>query len=276
MRSPTASLRPTGRAVTPFARVLCAVDGSRAAQVAVRQAASLAQPGAAITVLAVSDRRGSGRFTQATLSPAHAAQAAASAKALLAGEDLSVTVVACAASEPTREILHRAADQDLLALGIASQSRLGGIFLGHTVAHAVHASPVPVLVARHGTADRFPGCVVAASGGEGDAPVVEVAARIAAAWGTSLRLVHAGPRDEATRRALARQRTVAQSLLENHVGLESLAGRAADQLPAYAGALDAALIVLGSHRGTGAGALASVSERVAFHSPCSVLIMKGR
>ena len=67
-----------------FHRILCAVDGSRTTAEVIRQAVALAAPGGALEIVAVTDARGVGPSSQATLSEHRAAAAVASAVAIAA------------------------------------------------------------------------------------------------------------------------------------------------------------------------------------------------
>jgi nucleotide-binding universal stress UspA family protein len=266
-----------------FARILCAVDGGRPATEAVQQAATLSEPGCELTLLAVSDRRGSGPYAQATLSPRRAEEVVRVARldALESlgarSADVSVHTEVCAADDPVREILRRSQDYDLLTIGIPprARSRFGGILLGNVVAHAVHEGPVPVLVARRNAIGAFPGTVVAASSGAVDDAVVMLAVQIAAAAFMPMTIVHVGQLEQADRDALERQVALAGEILGIEPVLRTPAGHVAEQVVHCAEALAAGLIVVGSQKRAGLDALKSVSERVAFHAPCSVLVVRG-
>jgi nucleotide-binding universal stress UspA family protein len=127
---------------------LCGVDGTRAAYEAVRQAASLAGPDGHLTLLAVTDVRGSGTFETALLAPAVARRALDHARRLarLAGVPSQREV------EPTGRafegLLTRARQHTLLALGAPSMSRLAHILVGGVATEAAHKLPSAVLIAR--------------------------------------------------------------------------------------------------------------------------------
>jgi nucleotide-binding universal stress UspA family protein len=257
-----------------FERVLCAVDGSRAAADVVRQGLAVAAPGSALAIVAISDARGVGASEQATLGEERAAGAVASAVAVAraAGSPAEGRVICD--DDVWRALAAQAGGHDALVVGGRPHSRAAGILLGSTASRAVHAAPVPVLVARPRSAATFPGRVLVASRGAADDDQVAVAAWIAGRHREPVFLAHVGASDQRSRHALARQAAHLLEVSGSDPVVLSVDGSPATGLPEIAAATEAGLIVLGSRGLAGPWALASVSERVAHRAACSVLVMR--
>lgn len=172
------------------------------------------------------------------------------------------------------DLLERAAHFDLLIVPAHEHSRFAAILLGSTPAVAVHAAPVPVLVTRQLPDVAFPGTVVAATAGGGDAETVNVAARIAAAHRRRLILGHAGRLDGAAADAVSHQATAASSVTGQPSTVLAGPGDPAARMVAIAENASAGLIVTGSSGRRGVRALASMSERIAHRARCSVLVLR--
>jgi nucleotide-binding universal stress UspA family protein len=80
--------------------------------------------------------------------------------------------------------------------------------------------------------------------------------------------------EEPVRAQIAAQRAVLEDLLGREPAYRGLSGHPGSEIPRVAAELGAGLVVLGSRGLGGAPALGSVSERVAQHSPCSVLVVR--
>jgi nucleotide-binding universal stress UspA family protein len=90
-------------------------------------------------------------------------------------------------------------------------------------------------------------------------------------------LLHvSGPEPAHHRRGIAEQATQLYEWLKVEPVLRSEPGRAHERIVEVAEREHASLVVLGSRGLTGVRALASVSERVAHHAPCSVLVVRPR
>ena len=261
-----------------FGRILCAVDGTRSAAEAARQATLLAGPNGALTFIAVTHHAGVGATAMADLSPAHASQAlvAAVQAAEMAGVRATTTL---AEGRNTGDlILHAARDHDLLILGAPPHGRAAGIALGSTASAAVHRSPVPVMLARPPGQNEFPKRIVVASDGSPESTsVVDIAARIARRHQAKVTLVHTGRRE-----TLDTTYRIAEEATELYEQLRVEAIVVTDETPAHDTIVKAAdretasLVITGSRGRTGLAALGSVSERVAHAASCSVLILRPR
>ena len=262
----------------PFGSILCAVDGTRSATHAVRQAVELAGPGSRLTFLAVAYRVGAGPTEMAALHPDRAAEALTQATALATQRGRTCATEVVEERDPRAAILERAARADLLVLGAPVGPRHAGILLGSTSSAMAHRSPVPVLLARavpEGVtfAQQI---LVATDGLEGSTVLVELAAGIAGP-DASVNLVHV-PDDDPDP---VRERLNGQvALLRQRGGGEPVMHAEFRSVPDVI--LDAAkrdtssLIVVGSRERSGIAALGSVSERIAHRARCSVLIVRGR
>ncbi len=275
---PAQETHPHATAVDPtlFAHILCAVDGSRASNVAVEQALTLAGP-AGVTFIAVTDVRGAGAMQMATLGPLRAEDALVRATAAAHAAGVGASTVLRQADTIRDALLEQARHYDLLVLGTHGATRRAGVLLGDVAATALHRSPVPTLLARPAPEGGvFPTeLLLATDGGAATFPATEAAAAIARRHGAHVTMLHAGPGMPDVRRRLAEQ----QALLAERTGAEpsilELPGSAPDVIAETARALPATLIVTGSRMLTGIRALRSVSERVGQIAPCSVLVVRG-
>ena len=131
-------------AVTPvaFQRILCAVDGTRSATEAARQATTLAGPDTQLTFLAVADYAGVGPTAMAELSPDHAAQALHAARSSAQEAGIAAETRLVEAPDPRDAILAAAREHDLLVLGNPPRSRAAGIMLGATHRSRCTAAPL--------------------------------------------------------------------------------------------------------------------------------------
>ncbi|MCC6223678.1 MAG: universal stress protein [Thermoleophilia bacterium] len=252
-----------------FDRVICAVDGSEEALVAVHQAARLVSESGRLLLAAVAE-------LPVAAQAGWAAPAAASALAAEAREALE---------RAHREIAHlRLADTrllegpaltvlaDLLAreratllcLGTHGRHRAAGILIGSVTTESLHGAPCAVLVARApARPESFPASVVVGVDGSPQADAaLAVAESLRDRFGAGLRvLVSTG--GKAVDPDAVRQRQPAA---------EVVAGKPVDALLAAAGSAD--LIVVGSRGLHGLRALGSVSERLAHRAGCSVLVVR--
>jgi nucleotide-binding universal stress UspA family protein len=265
---------PKNVAPLPFRRVLCAVNGSRHSPENLRQALSLLARDGVLTAFAITDERGTGRYTQASLSPRRAQEAAEDVATMAreAGADAEALVMH--ASSVRNALMEEAARHDLLVIGAHGHSRVAGILLGSNASFAAHSSPVPVLAVRARKEIGFPGGILAASAGAGDERTVRIAAQIAAAHGAPLVIGHAAHHYDRARHDLAEQATAAMELTGSDPVVMSVAGDPVEALVSMAGSAGAGLLVTGSASRRGVAALASVSERIAHRAPCSVLVLR--
>jgi nucleotide-binding universal stress UspA family protein len=252
----------------PFERVLCAVDGSPEADVAVEQAIVLAGHDARLTFLTVSDSSGAPPAAEA-LAPAlrAAAQAGVTTESLL-----------LRATHVHEAILAAATDHDLLVLGSHGRHRLAGLLLGSAAAAALHGSPVPVLVARPAPPPgTFPKTLLLATDGSPHMhAAVAVTAALAARHGAQIVLLHVGDSSRSVRHELAEAATTLMEATGSEPVTLQLDGHAPAQVVETARDLSSSLVITGSGLPTGIRALGSVSARIAMIAPCSVLVVRRR
>lgn len=267
-----------------FPRVLVGTDGSERAQEAVRQGARLASAtGGTLEIVFVLD---TGR--------AHDAGVDAEAEAALArAAGLSDAVGSTAdgrilAGDPARALVAEAAGEGvgLICLGPDAGVLGGAIRIGHVAAHVMRNARCSVLLAR--PAAEFPREILCGvDGSEGSAATAMLAARIAAATGARLRLLHVIPvfrggdtewtldEDEASPEEL--ESSVLAATSRGVLPVREMAmGRPEHALLTAARREVTDLLVVG-HRGrTGVKRvlLGSVSEHCAAHAPCSVLVAR--
>ncbi len=254
---------------TIFSRVLVGVDGSPESSEAVRQAALLAKPGGAFTVLAAWGLAPP-LVTPMTMLPAlddderaarnDAEEAARGAKKL---HPSATTMIVH--NFPALALIAEIerAQSTLVAIGSHGQSRAAGILVGSTATQLVHDVPCSVLVAR--AMRDFPRRIaVGVDGSPESAAAYAAASYLAECFGGELTVVVA---EGGKRLDLA-----AVSLIAGD-GLRVIPEEPVPVL--VAASADADLLVLGSRGLHGLKSLGSVSERVAHRAGCSTLIVRG-
>jgi nucleotide-binding universal stress UspA family protein len=233
--------------VDVFARVVVGADGTEWGHEALRQTLALAPPGAVVQAVTALHTRPAARtgFDAARwvhILTEEAERARDEAAEMLAGRAGSTARVE--RGEPLR-VLRAARDEasaTLLALGGRHSSRFVGIMLGDTSSELLHDGKCSVLIARPSAGGTWhPRRVVAAS--DGSAPALA---------------------------ALATADDIC-SRLGVDVEVVSDAQHPAKDLVERSRETD--LLVLGSRGLHGVHAIGSVSERVAHHSKCSVLVV---
>ncbi len=270
----------------PFLRrILSATDGSPRAEEAARQAIRLAGAlGASLEFLFVVD---TGRPHEDDVeAEGEAALARLARAAAAAGLQAPTRLVA---GEPGPTIVEEAAEHgaDLLCLGPDAGILGGAIRVGRVAAHAMREAPCSVLVGREATS-AFPQRIACGvDGSEGSVATATLAAQIAAATGAELRLLHVVPvfrgdneewtldPDEPSPPEI--EPSVRAAIESGVVPVREMAmGRPESAIVAAAGRDRTDLVVVG-HRGV-AGVtrvlLGSVSEHVATHAPCSVIVAR--
>jgi nucleotide-binding universal stress UspA family protein len=271
--APTAApLLPT----TPFKHILCAIDGSRSALEAVRQAGALAVEGTTIELVAVAYEVGAGTSGFALLTHDHAEHALHEAAQLLKRTPAEIVTRTANGKPAWKLLLEESEAADLLVVGRHEHSRGAGMTYGSNATNIIHRARTSLLVAVEPPDGRpFPGLILVAADGPGHPEdAVRVAGRIAAqapdASITLLRLDwshRAKPPELATAVAEVRELTGSDPV-ELVFG-----GTPHRRIPEYAASEGASLVVMGTRGLTGVHALRSVSERVAHEAPCSVLIV---
>ncbi|HMD56789.1 MAG TPA: universal stress protein [Solirubrobacteraceae bacterium] len=264
---------------TPFASILCAVDGTRASTAAVRTAAALASQGGRLTLLAVTARAGAGAYATAAISPARAQRVLSRAKAMAADAGVEASTAIDPEGPPVDVILDRAREHDLLVIGAPATSWLGGLVLGGVAAAALSQFTTPLLVVRRAFSGRLQGrSILAASDGQSSSDrVVELAGELGRSYGAGVTIVHALGSESASRpRRIQAQARELQAASTPAVDVYVEPGRAAEVILHAAASTKAALVVLGSRRLRGLRTLGSVSRRVLHEAPCSVLVLPPR
>ena len=250
-----------------FERILIGVDGGKLSFDACRQAARLAEPETAIEAATVS------------LFPAAAATA-------LGVDDLAARIdrsaeAALAAAEQIlgpRAELHRLqgltvdallaeakrTKATLLAIGAPEHKQLEEIVFGGVGGELLHKAKCSVLLARPVPDETiFPQrIVVGIDGSDESERAYEVASGIAKSRRSTLRSLA----------ACGGERITFDEIAERH---PEVSASMAHPVPALVDAASCAdLLIVGSRGLHGLRALGSVSERVAHHAPCSVLVVR--
>ena len=265
----------------PFSLVLAGTDGSERANEAARQAALLASAARAQLVVAyvIEDRPYEEGESERALE-------AASAAARAAGVDPETRVLTGDAGTALVEEAERDG-MDLLCVGPDSGLLGGAIRFGHVAGRILREATCSVLIARP-AGPAFPRHIACAIDGS-DASVLTAlaAAGVARATDAELALVHVvpvfrgrneewtlGPDDESPPELGPSVKAVSSLGVEPI--REMAMGRPERTLVRVAERDEVDLVVVG-HRGIGGvtrALLGSVSEHVAHHAPCSVLVVR--
>jgi nucleotide-binding universal stress UspA family protein len=260
-----APARPTHGA--PFKRILCAVDGSREAAVALEHAIAVAGGDAEITVAAVwSEESPLGRSAWDVVDQAMATAVAAGARA--SRRLIQAPHVADA-------LLATALGHDLLVIGWRPHSRARGVLSADISTAIVHRAACSVLLAR--PKPLTAGVLAATDGCPRSRSALTAATLVASRLGAPLTVLHVRQVDDRDRsRELAAELTNARALLGRELRYVTDNGGTPARIVATARAACVGLVVTGSAGKHGVAALGSTSERVAHQAPCSVLIVRGR
>jgi nucleotide-binding universal stress UspA family protein len=264
--------------VTAFRRIVCGIDGNRAALEGARQAAALADPGGEIELVFVTNEFG---FARKDLEPTplRPDEALEQAEAELAGAPAKVA---------TREVdtdgrwgwdtlLEAADDADVLVLGRHPTNPVEGVLIGGMTTYVLNHAELPVLAAvapPHGL--PFPGRILVAADGPGHPEdAVRLAAAIALRSGSDVVVL----RVERKRRTARPEVDEAVAEIAEVTGTEPVevvvAGEPHHVITEYAASECASLVITGNRGKTFVAGLHSVSERVAQRAPCSVLVIRG-
>jgi nucleotide-binding universal stress UspA family protein len=255
------------RAAAVLARIVCGVDGSPEGLEAVRQARRIAPADARLLIVGVTETHlavhtglSAARWAEELETNARAALEEAKAPA---GEAETLLVHGRAAEA----LLHAAADHGatLLAIGSHEHSRTAGALLGSVATRVVHDAPCSVLVARApGDGDGFPRSIVVGVDGSSASFVAAAVAR------------ELGERVGATVSYLAARGGTTAGIANERLVEAGIELGYTDAKPVAAlveASHETDLVVVGSRGLTGLRALGSVSERVAHHAVCSLLIV---
>ena len=253
---------------TIFSRVLVGVDGSPASGEAVRQAALLASPAGAVTLLAAWGLE-LPIVTPMTVLPAfdaeeQAARDEAEDALRAARQQLPSARMVVVRDFAAQALIDEAgrARSTLVAVGSHGQARTVGILTGSTATQLLHDAPCSVLLARP-MRDVPRRIAVGVDGSPESAAAYAVARHLAERFDGDLTVV------------------VAEGGKHLDVaGVSLVAGDGFHVIPdepvpvLVAASADADLIVLGSRGLHGVKSLGSVSERVAHRAACSTLVVR--
>jgi nucleotide-binding universal stress UspA family protein len=255
------------RAASVFDKIVCGIDGSPAGLEAVKQAQRLAPAAAELTLVSVSESHLAVHTGASAPSWAQRlddeAQVALDDARKIAGDAETVLLHGRAADTFVHAVGDRGAT--LAAVGSHEISRVAGMLIGSVATRLLHEAPCSVFVARAGDEAWPRSIVVGADGSDESFAAAAVAHDVATRLGSTVRLLVArgGSPDDLATEALEK------------FGYE-LASSDEKPVPALLeAARDADLLVVGSRGVTGLRALGSVSERVAHHAPCSLLVVRG-
>ncbi len=270
-----------------FTAILAGTDGSERAEESVRRAARLALlTGATLQVVFVIDA-GRSHDTGAE-QEAQAALGRAGVLASVIGVDAPPKVLA---GDPADALVEDAADHgvDLVCVGPDAGVLGGAIRIGRVAAHVLRHAHCSVLIGREAPAS-FPSRVLCAVDGSDDSlQAVRTAAALADQTGAELRLLHViagSARDERTwsldpdePNPSELEKAVEAATASGTRPIRELAiGRPESAIIEAAERGEADLVVVG-HRGLSGLSrtlLGSVSEYVASHAPCPVLVVRPR
>jgi nucleotide-binding universal stress UspA family protein len=268
-----------------FNRILAGTDGSERATEAVRRAARLASlltaPLDVVYVIDTHHSHGADVERDADAALASAEEAARAERA-----DVRTRIVS---GDPGQTLIDEATQHDagLLAIGPDAGLLGGAIRVGRVAAHVLRHAPVSVLLGRE-TAGPFPRRVECGiDGSESSVRTAALAAVIAGPAGAELRLQHVIPvfRGDNAEWTLASDEASPPEIDDavrevRSRGVEPIRamamGRPEHALVETAKRDGVDLLVVG-HRGSSGVArvlLGSVSEHVALHAPCSVLVAR--
>jgi universal stress protein E len=270
-----------------FVGILAGTDGSERAEEAVGRAAQLASvTGAALDVVYVIDT--TRPYDDAGMEP-KAEAVLDRAEAIAARSVPAGTKVV--AGDPAEALVEEAADHtvDVICVGPDAGLLGGRVPIGGVAAHVLRHAPCSVLVGRH-AGSAFPvNILCGVDGSNTSIETAGLAARIAVASGAELRLQHVVPVFEGDEREWTLDddepdpteiEPAAQAA--RAIGARPIRERALGR-PEYtileaAGRERSDLVVVGSRGLSGVARvlLGSVSEYVATHAHCSVLVVRPR
>lgn len=273
---PRRAAEATPAAEPVFGDILCAVDGTRASLIAVRQAVALAGSRGCLTLLAVSGATGAGRYRGAAIDPVRIRRVVDVAAHVAYEAGVRCTRVVDQGAPPSKVVMERAADHDLLAMGAPTMSWLGGLFVGGVAESALRSFTTPLLLARPAPEEQPFGSriLVASDASESSDRLVDLGMLLAVSLQGGVILVHAvGVESQSRPHRIERQVRALEATLSEACEVHVDPGAAHTVIQEIAQSAQASLIVMGSRRLTGLRAVGSVSERVVHHAPCSVLVM---
>lgn len=264
---------PARHAPPPFGDVLCAVDGSRGSDEAMRQAIDLAQHPARLAFVAIADLGVVGDGEEPDDGDARDALSRATARATRAGVRASTTLHR--GKRLSDLLLAEGAERELLVLGCHAEPRVGRVVLGRTATEVAYRARQSLLISRR-TADEgnFPSCILLASDGSaGSWAAAKAAAAVARARGSELRVAFVADGNPERHRHLFKLLTMLEREAGTAPAVVESSGDPAERILAAARACQASLIAIGRRDSAPRKALGSVSERVVRRAPASVLVV---
>jgi nucleotide-binding universal stress UspA family protein len=257
-------LAPAGSSV--FARVVAGVDGSEPGYEAARQAARLVAADGWLEVFTAVDlleaNRAGWSATRIANEEWQEAGNAIGKGTEIAGPRAEHRLVN---GPPVQSLMHELTEKEatLAVVGTHGHSRLSEIMIGGGVGELLHNAPCSICIARPPAAEAlFPRAIVAGVDGSPESAAAAAVARyLADRFAVPLKLVTAlGGKDVDRDRAYG-------------LGAIEVTGHPLEAL--VESSKDADILVVGSRGLHGLKALGSVSERVAHHANCSVLVVRG-
>jgi nucleotide-binding universal stress UspA family protein len=237
MTGPVGVSPPPVRDAPPYARITCAINGTRTSAEAIRQGLALAGPEVPVNFVAVTDARGVGLNRMAGVGEHRARQALDAACALARDKSISATTELIHAPEVAGTLLRLQDPHDLLVVGSGSRSGGAGVLSGGVATTLARRTTGCLLVSRPRRATgRFPANILVVVQEGVEEPLKDLAARLAAASGGGIRFAP----------------------------IERL-----DEVDGWG---DADLVIAGRGGPSGVPALRSVSERIVHAVGCSVLL----
>lgn len=265
--------------------MLVAVDESEASTRAVRVAGQIAAAlGARVSVLHVGHGGEHEAEAPDRLAQSELAALGVAARVEVRGGDVADEILAAA-----RSLL-----ADLLVMGSRGRSQLAGLLLGSVSQEVVARASCPVLLVRAGAETTHPprSILLAVEGMAGSEPLAAITAKLANALSAKVTVVHISyPGGEELERSLYHaSQTHGEQAVAAAVAALSRKGIDAAPMPLMsrrgisqeladcANAIDADLIVVGSHisEGTGGDATADVSTAVSHRTERPVLVTRER
>jgi nucleotide-binding universal stress UspA family protein len=275
--SATAQMRSVTlpRPVPPiFLDVLCAIDGTRTAARGVDRACELAAPGARLTILACEDERGSGLWASAVTNPARAHRRLRRAVGRARTAGFEAEAVLEPQGSVVDEVFEHAASHGLLALGAPVVSRWAGLLIGGVTSKALHQLPSSLLIARAQPLATGEQILLAIGGPQSTPGLIDAAAYAARRLDRGVLMVHAV--EDESRSAphhLAAQQERLAKALGREPELVVAPDDPVDLIVRVARERGISLIVMGSRRVGGLRALGSVTEKAAYQTNCSILVV---
>ena len=248
-----------------FDRIVCGVDGSPQSLEAARQAERLRSPEGMLRLVAVADMSTAVHAGYEMSRVIDQLDAAAREGLERATADVKPASAELLAGYPVKRLLDEIVQTNatLVAVGPRGHSRAAGILLGRVATELLHNAPCATLCAREPRFGQFPSSVIVGVDGSPESlAAAAVAASIAERFGS----------ERVTVAATGGMDIQLEAVQELGPDLVVDPGRPVETLTELSKEAD--LLVVGSRGLHGLRALGSVSERVAHHAQCSVLVVR--